>query len=107
MLVEEVDQRTFAVALEAEHGRVTRVGSGSHVSFDVEQGRGTVDLRLAFAQKVQIRPVNEQDDRSGSGRRVIHDAVRRDLRPDSNACSAIDSQAAAVTSACRAWLTWV
>lgn len=63
--MDEIDQRAFVVALveaDVQPGALTGLGAEA---LHVLQGLVSVDLRLARAEKVEVRAVEDIDDRSG------------------------------------------
>ena len=74
-LVDPVDQLVFAVAL-AELDRQTELGCGAAAErLDVGERLAAVDLRLALAEQVEVRPV-ENGDGAAHGKQALQ-ALKR------------------------------
>jgi hypothetical protein len=56
-----VDQRAFMVALEAHQRRTGLRRDLGEIGIDLRQSRRAIDLRLACAEQVQVRAVQDQD----------------------------------------------
>jgi hypothetical protein len=59
--LDAVDQLALVVGLERLHGRAALGRQLAQARVDLGQGGAAVDLRLALAEQVQIRAVQDQD----------------------------------------------
>jgi hypothetical protein len=71
MGLEEVEDGPFVVALEPHYLDTPFAGRGNDRALDVGEGRCAVDLRLAFAEEVQVRAMDEQDKRTVGHRATL------------------------------------
>src|SRR5262249_1125094 len=79
-LLHPIDELAFVIALPEIDGESERLGTLLRLRLDIGQGRVPVDFRLAGAQKVQIRTVQDEDGLSHKAvRGAVHVAVRRAL----------------------------
>ena len=70
-----LDQRVFRVALEALQLEATPAGQARQPFFDLAQGAGAVDFRLARAEQVEIGAVNYQN--AAHGDRLRYRRLRK------------------------------
>jgi hypothetical protein len=74
--VKRVDENTFVIRLVPLNGHAKICGYCSYAILDLVQGCGTVNVRLASPQPVQIWATQDQDFFCHSSRLLIHDSDR-------------------------------
>jgi hypothetical protein len=62
--VDVIDQCALRTALEAHHLHASLSRGCDDVSLDVGEGRGSIHLRISLPEEVQVRPMDQQDQRS-------------------------------------------
>ncbi|OIQ70144.1 hypothetical protein GALL_482490 [mine drainage metagenome] len=78
-VMDPVDQLIFAVGLVKADLDAEVFGEGAKVGLDIGEGFGAVDMRLAFAQQVEVGAVEDKDGRfhAGSPLRAVRDGSAR------------------------------